>query len=61
MLDQQLRYLTLHVHDVAPLITASGRPVLQVSLHSQDGALKDSDAWTADPQGMWTRSRVGSS
>jgi hypothetical protein len=42
-----------------PLSRTRGRPVLEVSLRSQDGALKDSDTWTADPQGMWTRSREG--
>ena len=44
-----------------PLSRTRGTPVLEVRLHSQDGALKDSDTWTADPQGMWTRSREGSS
>ena len=44
-----------------PLSRTHGTPVLEVSLHSQDGALKDSDTWTADPQGMWKRSREGSS
>jgi hypothetical protein len=44
-----------------PLSRTRGTPVLEVSLHSQDGALKDSDTWTADPQGMWSRSREGSS
>jgi hypothetical protein len=44
-----------------PLSRIRGTPVLEVSLHNQDGALKDSDTWTADPQGMWKRSREGSS
>ena len=44
-----------------PLSRTRGIPVLEVSLHSQDGALKDSDTWTTDPQRMWTRSRESSS
>ena len=44
-----------------PLSRTRGTPVLEVSLHSQDGALKDSGTWTADPQGVWKRSREGSS
>jgi limonene-1,2-epoxide hydrolase len=35
--------------------------VLQVSLHSSDGALKDSGTWTTDAQGAWHRSCEGSS
>ena len=42
-----------------PLSRTHDTPVLEVSPHSQDGALKDSDIWTADPQGMWKRSREG--
>jgi hypothetical protein len=44
-----------------PLSRLRGTPMLEVRLHSQDGALKDSDTWTVDPQGMRTRSREGSS
>lgn len=57
MLGQQLRYLVMYL----PLSRTRGTPVLEVRLHSQDGTLKYSDTWTADPQGMWTRSCVGSS
>jgi hypothetical protein len=44
-----------------PLSRKRGTPVLQVSLHSSDGALKDSGTWTTDPQGAWHRSCEGSS
>jgi hypothetical protein len=44
-----------------PLSRTRGTPVLEVSLHSQDGALKDSDIWTADSQGLWKRCREGTS
>jgi hypothetical protein len=32
-----------------------GTPVLQVSLHNKDGALRDSGTWTTDSQGTWHR------
>lgn len=44
-----------------PLSRTRGTPVLEVSVHSQDGALKDSDTWIADPQGVWKRCHGGSS
>jgi len=42
-----------------PLSRTRGTPVLEVSWHSQDGALRDSDTWTPDPEGLWRRSRDG--
>lgn len=33
-----------------------GTPVLQICLYNKDGALRDSDIWTTDPEGRWQRS-----
>jgi hypothetical protein len=38
-----------------PLSRERGTPVLHVSLHNKDGALRDSGTWTTDPHGTWRR------
>jgi hypothetical protein len=44
-----------------PLSRERGAPVLHVSLHDGEGALRDSDTWTTDPLGKWCRAGEGES